>query len=99
MSEESLYQTIVRPILTERSTILRDSRNQYFFEVRPRADKREIKKAVEELFKVEVEGVRTMIMPGKYRRQGRFGDWRSDWKKAIVTVKAGQKIDFGEKAV
>ena len=98
MSDNAVFGTIVRPILTERSTVLRDSHNQYFFEVRPRADKREIKKAVEELFKVQVENVRTMIVPGKFRRQGRFGDWRSDWKKAIVTVKAGQKIDFGEKA-
>ncbi len=98
MSEKEIYGTIVRPLLTERSTILKEKHNQYLFETRLGADKAEIKKAIEELFKVKVEGVRTMVVRGKFRRFGRGGGIRPDWKKAIVTLKEGQKIDFAEQA-
>ena len=93
-----LNRVIERPVLTERSTVLKEKYNQYVFRVSPRATKPEIKRAVEELFKVTVEGVRAMMVGGKYRRQGRFGGYRPDWKKAVVTLKAGQKIDFAEKS-
>jgi len=98
MAEKELYGTIVRPLLTERSTILKEQHNQYLFETALGATKPEIKKAVEDLFKVKVDGVRTMIVRGKFRRFGKGGGMRSDWKKAIVTLKEGQKIDFAEQA-
>ncbi len=98
MSEKELYATIVRPLLTERSTILKEQHNQYLFETALGATKPEIKKAVEDLFKVKVERVRTMVVTGKFRRFGKGGGMRSDWKKAVVTLKEGQKIDFAEQA-
>jgi len=98
MSEKELYATIVRPLLTERSTILKEKHNQYMFETAVSASKPDIKKAVEDLFKVKVEDVRTMIVRGKFRRFGKGGGMRPDWKKAIVTLKEGQKIDFAEQA-
>ena len=97
MAEKDLFRMVVGPILTERSTGLKELHNQYVMEVSREATKTDIKHAVEELFKVDVERVRTMIVPGKFRRQGKYGGLRPDWKKAIVTVKAGQKIDFAEK--
>lgn len=96
--EKELYNVIVRPLLTERSTILKEKFNQYQFETRLDAAKPDIKKAVESLFKVNVESVRTMIVRGKFRRFGKGGGMRPDWKKAVVTLKEGQKIDFAEQA-
>jgi large subunit ribosomal protein L23 len=98
MAEKEIYGTIVRPLLTERSTILKESFNQYVFEAGLNATKPDIKRAIEELFKVNVERVRTMVVRGKYRRFGKGGGMRSDWKKAIVTLKEGQKIDFADQA-
>ena len=98
MSEKELYGMIVRPLLTERSTILKEKHNQYAFETRLDVNKMDIKRAIEDLFKVNVERVRTMIVPGKFRRYGKGGGMRPDWKKAIVTLKQGQKIDFTEQA-
>ena len=85
---------IVRPVMTERSTMLQERFNQYVFEVARASTKTDVKQAVQELFKVKVEKVRTMKMPGKFRRFGRGGGFRSDWKKAVVTLKAGDKIDL-----
>jgi large subunit ribosomal protein L23 len=96
--EKEIYGTIVRPLLTERSTIMKEKHNQYVFETATSATKPDIARAVEELFKVKVLKVRTMILPGKFRRYGRGGGFRPDWKKAIVTLKEGQKIDFTEQA-
>lgn len=98
MSEKEIYGLIVRPLLTERSTILKEKHNQYLFETKLEANKTDIKKAIEELFKVKVEDVRTMIVRGKFRRFGRGGGVRPDWKKAVVTLQKGQKIDFAEQA-
>ena len=98
MSEKEIFGTIVRPLLTERSTIMKEKNNQYAFEAHLTANKTEIKSAVEQLFKVKVEKVRTMVVPGKFRRFGKGGGYRPDWKKAIVTLKEGQKIDFAEQA-
>ena len=89
---------IIRPLLTERSTILKEKFNQYLFDAAKGATKTDIKRAVEELFKVSVEGVRTMTVKGKFRRQGRSAGYRSDWKKAIVTLQKGQKIDIADQA-
>jgi large subunit ribosomal protein L23 len=96
--QKELYNVIVRPLLTERSTILKEKFNQYIFETRLDAAKPDIKAAVESLFKVNVQNVRTMIVRGKFRRFGKGGGMRPDWKKAVVTLKEGQKIDFAEQA-
>jgi large subunit ribosomal protein L23 len=93
---EDLYGVIVRPLLTERSTIQKEKHNQYSFEVARDADKGSIKRAIKMLFKVDVLAVRTMVVPGKYRRYGRGGGLRPDWKKAIVTLGKGQKIEVAE---
>ena len=94
MSSKPLHEVLVRPLLTERGAGIQDKHNQYLFEASIDASKGDIKHAVETLFKVEVAKVRTMVVPGKFRRVGRGGAVRPDWKKAIVTVAEGQKIDF-----
>ncbi len=87
-------EVLISPILSEKSVIAKDEQNRYTFRVNPAANKTEIRKAVETLFKVKVSAVRTANIPGKLHRVGRHEGYRSDWKKAIVTVKAGQKIDM-----
>jgi large subunit ribosomal protein L23 len=96
MSE--VYDIIMSPLVTEKSTIQREGQNQYSFKVYKSANKIEIKDAVERLFKVKVREVRTVTVRGKVKRLGkRFGK-RPDWKKAIVTVKEGDRIEFFEGA-
>ena len=90
-------RTIIRKVLiTEKGTILRELRNQYFFEVACDANKIEIKRAVETIFNVKVHTVQTMQLRGKVKRQGRYVGKRNDWKKAIVTLKPDQKIELFE---
>ncbi|MFH1287922.1 MAG: 50S ribosomal protein L23 [bacterium] len=85
---------IVRPVITERSALMRDKSNKYFFEVAVQANKKEVKAAIEELFKVKVKSVNIMNVLGKFRRiRGKLGK-KSDWKKAFVTLKEGNKIDI-----
>lgn len=92
-----LQEVIRRPLLTEKSTELRDERNIVAFEVDPRANKMEIQRAVEAQFKVEVAEVRVARMHGKVRRQGRNIGRRPDWKKAYVRLADdNQKIEFFE---
>lgn len=98
MSEKSIHGVLVRPLLTERGTSLQEKHNQFLFQTSPEATKTDIKLAVEKLFKVKVEKVHTMIIHGKFRRFGKGGGVLPDWKKAIVTVKKGQKIDFAQQA-
>jgi len=86
-------EVLIAPILSEKSVITKDEQNRYTFRVNPKANKTQIKKAIETLFKVKVSAVRTANLPGKLHRVGRHEGYRSDWKKAIVTVKEGQKID------
>jgi len=92
-----LYSVIKRPLVTEKSTIARDEANKYIFEVDRRANKIEIEKAVEKLFKVKVLSVRTMNREGKKKRTGRVMGRKSDWKKAVVTLAPGQSIEVFEK--
>lgn len=99
MSSEEIYGIVVRPLLTERSTIQKEKHNQYAFEVVRSADKGAIKRAIEALFKVDVLRVRTMVVGGKFRRYGRGGGMRPDWKKAIVTIGKDQKIDVAQETV
>ncbi|MFA6031007.1 MAG: 50S ribosomal protein L23 [Elusimicrobiota bacterium] len=87
---------VVRPLMTERSTLMKEKHNQYTFEVKPSSSKTDVKRAIEELFKVKVLRVRTMNVRGKYRRFGRGGGYRPDWKKAIVTLKPGDSIELVE---
>ena len=90
-------RSIVRKVLiTEKGTALRETQNQYFFEVARDANKIEIKRAVEAIFNVKVADVRTMQMRGKLKRQGRFAGRRNDWKKAIVKLLPDQKIELFE---
>jgi large subunit ribosomal protein L23 len=85
------YSVIVRPIVTEKGVEKKESERTLCFEVHPDANKTEIKQAVEALFKVKVEDVRTLTFEGKLRRRGRYSAYKSDWKKAFVKLKAGQK--------
>ena len=90
-------RSVVRKaLITEKGTVLRESRNQYFFEVARDANKLEIRRAVESIFGVKVAGVQTMQMGGKVKRQGRYTGRRRNWKKAIVTLKPDQKIELFE---
>jgi large subunit ribosomal protein L23 len=88
-------QIIRRPIiLTEKANALREKDNQVVFEVARAANKVQIKDAVQKLFKVRVAGVNTMIIRGKQRRMGRGHAKTQNWKKAVVTLKQGDSIDF-----
>ncbi len=97
MSKNS-YEILKRPLITEKSTTEKEERNKLCFEVDRRANKIEIKQAVEKIFKVDVLGVATIAMKGKKKRAGRHFTQLPDWKKAVVTVKAGQRVEFFEGA-
>ncbi len=86
------YQVIRRPLLTEKSVQKKDEARTLCFEVPLAANKTQIRAAVERIFKVKVEQVRTANMAGKLRRRGRSSGYRSDWKKAYVKLKEGQKV-------
>jgi large subunit ribosomal protein L23 len=86
------YQIIIRPIITEKSTQLKEANREVCFEVAKQANKTEIKKAVEQLFKVKVEAVKTQIKVGKWRRVGRNKGQTKTWKKAYVKLRAGEKM-------
>ena len=94
MMEE--YKIIRKPIVTEKSTDLKDDANQVVLEVHPSANKSEIRKAVEKLFKVTVLAVQTQNRQGKRKRLGRSSGRRRSWKKAIVRLKEGDRVDFFE---
>jgi len=89
---------IRRPLITEKSTRQKEEAHQYIFEVHRDANKIEIQSAIERLFKVEVLQVRTSNVLGKVKRLGRRYGKRPDWKKATVTLKEGDRIDFFEGA-
>ena len=93
---KDLFAIIKKPIITERSTYLKDRDNKIVFEVNKNANKRDIKKAVERIFKVSVISVNTINMKGKVKRFGKVFGKRPDWKKAIVTLKEGDKIELLE---
>jgi large subunit ribosomal protein L23 len=95
---EQLHNIIRRPLITEKSTRQRETQNQYLFEVDRRANKIEIKRAVEQLFKVKVIRVNVSQVHGKVKRLGRNVGRRPDWKKAMVLLEKGNRIDFFEGA-
>ena len=91
-----VHEIIRRPVVTEKSTIARELSNVVTLAVDPRANKQQIRAAVQEMFDVTVVDVRTMRMPRKTRRVGRFVGRKSEWKKAIVVLAEGQSIEFFE---
>jgi large subunit ribosomal protein L23 len=94
-----LTDVIRRPLITEKTTVLREAGNAIVFEVARNANKIDVKRAIEKLLGAKVATVRTSITRGKLKRQGRFVGRRSDWKKAYVTLRAGEKMpDFLEGA-
>jgi len=93
----TIYNVIKRPVITEKGLTLKENDRTLCFEVADGASKQQIREAVEQLFKVKVEQVRTMVVPGKMRRRGKYTGYRSDWKKAYVTLREGEKmIEYGE---
>jgi large subunit ribosomal protein L23 len=93
-----IYQVIRRPLITEKANILKEKDNKVAFVVYPGANKAEIKEAVERLLKVKVLKVNVSTMKGKTRRMGRNIGKRPDWKKAVVTLRPGERIEFFEGA-
>ena len=92
----NVHDVIRRPIVTEKSNIGREEQNLVTFAVAPAANKHQIRRAVEQLFDVNVVEVRTMRMPRKTRRLGRFVGPKPEWKKAVVRLAEGQSIEFFE---
>jgi large subunit ribosomal protein L23 len=93
----TLYEIILRPLVTEKGVDKKDNEHTLCFEVALGANKTQVKAAVEKLFKVKVSEVRTATFDGKLRRRGKFAGYRSEWKKAYVKLKAGQKVpEFAE---
>ena len=90
------HDIIVKALISEKGTRLREGGNKYLFEVHPDANKIEIKNAIERIFSVHVEQVRTQFVLGKIKRLGRFAGRRANWKKAIITLKQGDTIDLFE---
>jgi large subunit ribosomal protein L23 len=90
------YSVIKRPVVTEKTNIQKEKDNQVTFEVARDANRVQIRKAVEEIFNVHVTGVRTLQVRGKFKQRGRILGKRRDWKKAVVTLVPGERIDFFE---
>ena len=95
---KNLYTIIKKPLFTEKGSSLKESQNKILVEVSRDANKVDIKKSVEEIFKVKVEKVSTINIKGKWKRQGRSIGKRPDRKKAVITLKKGEKLDFIEGA-
>lgn len=90
------YKILKKPLQTEKSNLLREGGNQVIFQVANDANKQSIKAAVEKAFKVTVEDVRTLIVRGKTKTVGKYTGKKGNWKKAIISLKAGDKIDIFE---
>ena len=90
------YDIIIRPLITEKTSIQKEDHNQVTFEVDRRANRVEIRRAIEKIFNVRVADVRTMQVKGKIKQRGRIVGKRRDWKKAIVNLMPGERIDFFE---
>lgn len=94
MNKIDLMRVVEAPVISEKSTAVAESSNSVVFKVKSSANKLQIKRAVELLFKVEVESVQVLNVKGKQKRFGKFVGRRSDWKKAYVKLKPGFDIDF-----
>jgi large subunit ribosomal protein L23 len=98
MNREQLMAVLIAPHVTEKTSLAMQNHNQYTFRVRRDATKTDIKKAVELMFEVKVAGVQVVNEPGKSRRFGRHAGRTQDWKKAYVSLAAGQSIDYEARA-
>ena len=92
VAEERLYQIILKPVVSEKSTLVADKNNQAVFQVRTDASKEEIRQAVEKLFTVKVKSVQVVNVRGKAKSFGRIAGMRKNWKKAYVCLQEGQEI-------
>jgi len=92
------YDVIKRPVISEKTSVQKESANQITFEVDTRANRIEIKRAIQKIFNVKVDDVHTMHVRGKIKRRGRILGKRRNWKKAIVTLMPGERIEFFEGA-
>ena len=90
------YDIIIRPLITEKTSLQKEDFNQVSFEVDRRANRVEIRRAIEKIFNVRVAVVRTMQIKGKVKQRGRVVGKRRDWKKAVVKLMPGERIDFFE---
>ncbi|MBI5102799.1 MAG: 50S ribosomal protein L23 [Nitrospirae bacterium] len=95
---KSIYSIIKKPLFTEKGSALKESENKLLVEVERDSNKFEIKKAIEEIFKVKVDKVATIKAHGKWKRYGKSIGKKSDRKKAVITLKKGEKLDFIEGA-
>ncbi|HTO17609.1 MULTISPECIES: 50S ribosomal protein L23 [Pseudomonas] len=98
MNQERVFKVLLGPHISEKATVLADSKKQFIFKVATDATKLEIKKAVEVLFNVKVAGVRTVNVQGKTKRTMRGMGKRNDWKKAYIALQPGQDLDFASSA-
>ncbi|MCP5325271.1 MAG: 50S ribosomal protein L23 [Oceanospirillaceae bacterium] len=96
MNYERIYKVLLGPLVSEKATFVAERHGQYVFRVASDASKPEIKRAVEQLFNVKVEGVQVLNLKGKTKRTARGVGKRSDTRKAYVTLAAGQDIDFAD---
>ncbi|MBC8258487.1 MAG: 50S ribosomal protein L23 [SAR324 cluster bacterium] len=94
----NIFDVLRAPIMSEKTMTLKEEANQFAFEVDPRANKIQIKESIEKAFKVSVLKIRTMNVRGKKKRLGRYQGYKSSWKKALVTLKQGDTIEFFEGA-
>jgi large subunit ribosomal protein L23 len=92
------YDIIRRPIITDKTNVQKEQSNQVTFEVDPRANRIEVQRAIEKIFNVKVANTRTMHVRGKVKRRGRILGKRRNWKKAVVTLMPGERIEFFEGA-
>lgn len=91
-----MHNILHKPLFTEKGLNFKEKENKIVLQVKYNANKSEIKKAVEKIFKVKVAGVNTLRILGKKKRLGRYAGKRPDWKKAVVTLKKGEKLDLAE---
>jgi large subunit ribosomal protein L23 len=96
LNNDRIYKIILAPIVSEKASRLTDKNRQFVFEVASSATKPQIKSAVEQLFKVEVDGVSILNVKAKAKRRGAINGYRKGWKKAIVSLKDGHDINFAE---
>lgn len=93
---KNVYSIIKKPLFTEKGAHMKETENKLLVEVAVEANKPEIKRAVEEIFKVKVDNIHTIKLPGKWKTYGRFKGKKPSRKKAIITLKKGEKLDFVE---
>ena len=98
MNQERVFKVLVGPHISEKASVLADGKSQFVFKVAVDATKLEIKKAVESLFSVKVDEVRTVNVQGKTKRTARGLGKRNDWKKAVISLQPGQELDFTSSA-